>query len=219
MGEYATALNKGDELPAAERKAVIDKLARFTGLEARYIDRSNLRFDVGHFTRELLRDENLSIGRYDGRLTAPASLDTGATSEFDASSATTMPPFVSVFTNYVRSELGYKTDMYYYVSGGILPWDYGVQNGFGDTAGMLRNAFARNPYMKVMVAASYYDLATPYFAAEYTFNHMGLNPEMHKRITWDFYQSGHMLYIDSDSRAKLKHDVAEFISRAMPKTE
>jgi carboxypeptidase C (cathepsin A) len=219
LGEYSLALNKGDELPAAERKAVVEKLARFTGLEPRYIDRSNLRFDVAHFTRELLREENLTIGRYDGRLTAPASLNTGETSEFDPSSTAVTPPFVSVFTNYVRSELGYKTDMNYYVSGGILPWDYGVQNGFGDTAGMLRNAFARNPYMKVMVAASYYDLATPYFAAEHTFNHMGLNPEMHQRVSWKFYQSGHMLYIDSDSRAKLKHDVAEFMTGAMAKTE
>ena len=219
MGEYATALNKGDELPGAERKAVIDKLVRYTGLEARYIDRSNLRYDVGHFTRELLRDQNESVGRYDGRLAAPASLNTGETSEFDASSAATTPPFIAVFTNYVRNELNFKTDMYYYVSGGILPWDYGVQNGFGDTAGMLRNAFARNPYMKVMVAAGYYDLATPYYAVEYTFNHMGLNPEMHKRITWNFYQSGHMLYIDSDQGMKLKHDVAEWMSTALPKAE
>ena len=69
--------------------------------------------------------------------------------------------------------------------------------------------------MKVMVAAGYFDLATPYFAVEYTFNHMGLHPEMHKQITWNFYQSGHMLYIDSDSSAKLKHDVAEFITSAL----
>ena len=54
----------------------------------------------------------------------------------------------------------------------------------------------KNPYMKVMVAAGYFDLATPYYAVEYTFNHMGLSPEMHKNITWDFYQAGHMLYID-----------------------
>jgi carboxypeptidase C (cathepsin A) len=219
MGEYAMALNKGDELPAAERSAIVAKLARFTGLEPRYIDRNNLRFDVAHFTRELLRDQNLTIGRYDGRFSAPASFNTGETSEFDPSNSAVLPPFVSAFSNYVRNELGYKTDMRYFITGGILPWDYGVQNGFGDTAGMLRNAFARNPYMKVMVAASYYDLATPYYAAEYTFNHMGLNPEMHGRISWSFYQSGHMLYIDSDSRAKFKHDVADFIRLALPKVE
>ena len=129
-----------------------------------------LRFDVQHFTRELLRDKNQTIGRLDGRLTGPSSLNTRETAEYDPSGTLTAPPFTAVFTNYVRGELGYKTDLYYYVSGGIQPWDYGVQNAFGDTTSLLRNAFVKNPYLKVMVAASYFDLATPYFAIEYTFN-------------------------------------------------
>jgi carboxypeptidase C (cathepsin A) len=218
-GEYASALNKGDDLPPAERKAVTDKLVRYLGLEARYIDESRMRFDVQHFTRELLRDKHQTIGRLDGRLTGPSSLDVGETSEYDPSGTLTAPPFTAAFTNYVSGELGYKTDLYYYVSGGIQPWDWGVQNGFGETTGLLRNAFVKNPYLKVMVAASYFDLATPYFAVEYTFNHMGLHPEMHKNITWDFYQAGHMLYIDSDSHAKLKHDIASFFSDALPKQD
>src|SRR6185436_8798773 len=65
MGEYSTALNKGDKLHAAERKSVTDKLVRYTGLPARYIEQSNLRFDVSHFTRELLREKNQTIGRLD----------------------------------------------------------------------------------------------------------------------------------------------------------
>jgi carboxypeptidase C (cathepsin A) len=214
-GEYSTALNKGDDLPPAERKAVIDKMVRYLGVDARYADESNLRFDVSHFTRELLRDKHETIGRLDGRLAGPSSLNTGETSEFDPSSTLTLPPFTACFTNYVRAELNFKTDMYYYVSGGIQPWDYGVQNGFGDTSTMLKTAFMKNPYMKVMVAAGYFDLATPYFAAEYTFNHMGLHPEMHKQITWNFYQAGHMLYIDSDSSGKLKHDVDAFMTSAL----
>jgi carboxypeptidase C (cathepsin A) len=217
MGEYANALAKGDELPPAERKTVIEKLVRYTGLEGHYIDESNLRWDVSHFTRQLLRDKNLTIGRYDGRLTGPSGMNTGETSEFDPSSTLITPPFTAIFTNYIRGELGYKTDMFYYPSGGIQPWDYGSGNQFGDTTSLLRNAMVKNPYMKVMVAAAYFDVATPYYAVEYTFNHMGLNPEMHKNITWDFYQSGHMLYIDSDSHAKLKHDITEFLSGALPK--
>jgi carboxypeptidase C (cathepsin A) len=216
MGEYSTALNKGDALPAAERKAAIEKIARYSGLEPRYIDESNLRFDVGHFTRALLRDRHLTIGRLDGRLTGPSSMNTGETSEFDPSNTLIAPPFTAAFTNYVRNELGYKTDLVYHVSGGIMPWDWGVQNGFAESASLLRNAFAKNPYMKVMVAASYYDLATPYFAAQYTFNHMGLNPEMHKNIVWNYFQAGHMMYIDSDSRVKLKKDMTEFILSALP---
>jgi carboxypeptidase C (cathepsin A) len=157
------------------------------------------------------------VGRYDGRLTSPAPLDTSETGGSDPSSTLITPPFTAILTNYLRSELGYKTDMYYYPSGGVQPWDYGVQNGFGDTTAMLRNALTKNPYMKVMVAAGYYDLATPYHAVEYTFSHMGLHPEMHQRITWDYYQAGHMLYIDSDSHAKLKHDFSEFLAGALPK--
>jgi carboxypeptidase C (cathepsin A) len=215
MSEYAIALAKGDELTPGERKPVVDKLVRYTGLEARYLERTNLRFDVSHFARQLLQDKGLTIGRYDGRLTGPSSLNVGETAEFDPSSSLITPPFTAVFTNYLRTELGYKTDMYYYPSGGIQPWDYAVQNGFGDTTAMLRNAMVKNPYMKVMVAAAYFDMATPYFAVTYTFNHMGLHPEMHDRITFDFYQAGHMLYIDSDSHAKLKHDFAEFVSSAL----
>lgn len=219
MGEYAAALAKGDELPPAERKAVIDKLVRYTGLEARYLDETNLRWDVAHFARQLMHNERETIGRYDGRLMGPSSMGTGETSEFDPSSTLITPPFTAVFSDYLRTELNYKTDMYYYPSGGIQPWDYGVQNGFGDTTSLLRNAMAKNPYMKVMIAAGYFDLATPYYAVEYTFNHMGLNPDMHKNITWNFYQAGHMLYIDSDSHAKLKHDFTEFLSSALPKAE
>jgi len=103
MGEYSTALNKGDALPAAERKTVIDKLVRYTGLEARYIDQSNLRYDVAHFTRELLRDKIQMIGRLDGRLTGPASLNVGETSEFDPSNTLIAPPFTSAFNNYLRT--------------------------------------------------------------------------------------------------------------------
>jgi|tagenome__1003787_1003787.scaffolds.fasta_scaffold20919731_2 carboxypeptidase C (cathepsin A) len=215
--EYAAALNQGDDLPASERKAMVDKLVRYTGLDANYIEQSNLRFDVSHFTRQLLRDRNETVGRYDGRLTAPSALNTGETSEFDPSSTEITPPFTAVFANYMRKELNYKTDMFYYPSGGIQPWDYGVQNGFGDTTSLLRNALTKNRYMKVLVAAGYYDLATPVYAAQYTFNHMGLNPDMHKRISWAYYPAGHMLYIDSESHAKLHKDVSDFLNSSLPK--
>ncbi len=106
--------------------------------------------------------------------------------------------------------------MTYYVSGGIMPWDWGTQNSYADTANLLRNAFAKNPHLKVLVCAGYYDLATPYFAAEYTFNHMGIHPETHKNVTWQFYEAGHMMYIDRQSHAKLKRDITDFIAQSIP---
>ncbi|MGA1997786.1 MAG: peptidase S10 [Bryobacteraceae bacterium] len=217
IGDYAAALAKGDELPPAERKAIVEKLVRFTGLDPKYLEETNLRWDVSHFTRELLRDRREVIGRYDGRLAGPTGMNAGETSDYDPSSSLITPPFTAIFTHYIRDELGYKTDLYYYPSGGVQPWDYGQGNSFGDTTALLRDAMTKNPYMKVMIAAGYFDLATPYYAVEYTFNHMGLLPDMHKRITWDFYPAGHMLYIDSDSHAKLKHDFSEFVAGALPK--
>ena len=219
LGEYSAALSKGDDLSASDRKSIIAKLVRYTGLDSRYIDDSELRWDVSHFTRQLLRDKHETIGRYDGRLTAPSGLNTGETSELDPSSTLITPPFTAVFTHYVREELGYKTDLYYYPSGGTQPWDYGSPNAFGDTTSQLRAAMVRNPYMRVMVVGGYYDLATPYYAVQYTFSHMGLHPEMRSRISWNMYQAGHMLYIDSDAHAKLKRDVADFMANSLPKSE
>jgi carboxypeptidase C (cathepsin A) len=216
MSDYAIALGKGDDITPAERAAIIAKLQRFTGLDAHYLEETNLRWDVGHFTRQLLRDKHQTIGRYDGRLAGPSAMNTNETSDYDPSSTLITPPFVSTFTDYLRNELNYKTDMTYYTQGGTQPWDYGQGNQFGDTTSMLRNAMTKNPYMKVMIAAAYFDLATPYYAAEYTFSHMGLNPDMHKQIHWDFYPSGHMLYIDSDSHTKLKNDFASFVQSALP---
>ena len=216
LGEYCLALNKGDRLTGPERKVIVDKLARYTGLDTSYIEQSNLRYDVSHFTRELLHDRNETIGRYDGRLTGASERNTGETSEYDPSSTEITPPFTAVFTYYIRTELNYKTDLYYYPSGGTQPWDYGVQNGFGDTTSLLKNALTKNSYMKVMVAAAFYDLATPFYAVDYTFNHMNISPEMHKRISWSYYESGHMLYIDSASHAKLRSDVAAFLTSALP---
>src|SRR5262249_44583973 len=100
MTGYLEALNKGSRLPPAERKASVDKLARYTGLDARYIDGSDLRIDVAHFTRELLRDRHLTIGRLDGRLTGPASFNEGERSEFDPAATLPDPPFRAAFLQY-----------------------------------------------------------------------------------------------------------------------
>jgi carboxypeptidase C (cathepsin A) len=218
MTGYRAALDKGDRLTPSERKETLDQLAHFTGLDRDYLDRSEMRFGVQQFTRQLLRDRKLTIGRLDGRLTGPSPLNAGETAEFDPSSTLIRPPFQAAFFHYLQTELKYNTDMTYYVSGGIAPWDYGLQNGYVETASALRNAFAKNPHLKVLVCAGYYDLATPYFAAQHTFSHMGLHPDMHKNVSWRFYEAGHMMYIVRGCRTQLKRDMAEFIQSCLAKS-
>jgi carboxypeptidase C (cathepsin A) len=218
VGSYNEALAKGDQLTDADYRATVAKVARLTGIDPKYVDNSNLRMELTHYLRELLRDQKTMAGRLDSRLTGPAPLNTSETAEFDPSMAAIRPPYTAMFNQYARTELGYKTDATYYVlGGGILPWDYGQQNQnrYVDVSDSLRSAFAKNPHMKVFVGCGYYDMATPYFAAEYTFSHMGLHPSVRKNVVFQYYNAGHMFYIDVPSHKKLKNDIAEFIKSSL----
>ncbi|MFL6277786.1 MAG: S10 family peptidase [Blastocatellia bacterium] len=214
--DYTVALGKGDRLTAQERQAVTERLARYTGLDRQFIASANLRVDLGHFDKELLRDQRRSVGRLDSRF---KGIDASAVSErpdSDPSNNAIRPPYTAAFNSYVRTELGFKSDLEYYIlGGGIGRWDWGINNGYADTSEMLRNAFAKNPYLKLFVACGYYDMATPYFAAEYTLNHMNLDPAHRDSIRLEYYEAGHMMYIDAGMLAKLKQDVSSFIKSAL----
>jgi carboxypeptidase C (cathepsin A) len=217
---YAEALAKGDRLSAAERQATIERLARYTGLDPHYIDNSDLRVPIFRFTKELLRGQKRTVGRIDSRFKGIDESAASAVPDFDPSIAAIRPPYTTTFNNYVRGELGYKTDLEYYILGeGITsPWEWGPSSsreGFPDTSNDLRSAFSKNPYMKLYVASGYFDLATPYFATEYTLAHMGLDPSLRSNIRTGEYEAGHMVYIDSKSLTKLKHEVGEFVTSAL----
>jgi carboxypeptidase C (cathepsin A) len=213
---YPVALQKGDLLSADERRELLARLARYTGLDPRYVDEADARIEIFRFCKELLRDERHTVGRLDTRFKGTDSTAVGERPEFDPSMAAIRPPYTAMFNDYVRRSLGYETDLVYHVlGGGIGRWDFGAQNSFADTSEALRSAFARNPDMKLFVASGHYDLATPYFATRYTLSHMGLDAEERARVTTAEYDAGHMMYIDERELAKLKGDVARFISSAL----
>jgi carboxypeptidase C (cathepsin A) len=212
---YTLALEKGDRMSNSERQEAINKLAHFTGLDQKFIDNANLRVSLNFFRKELLRDEKRSIGRLDARFKGYDSSYISAGPDFDASEAAIRPPYTSTFNNYVRSELNYKGDLEYYIlGGGIGPWNWGTNNGYVDTSVALRTAMAQNPYLKIYVAMGYYDMATPYYAVQYTMHHISLDPALLKNFSTGYYEAGHMMYIDEKSIAKLRTDVRKFIDDA-----
>lgn len=215
--DYALALEKGDRLAPQERQEVVARLSRYTGLDARFIDNANLRVSLNLFRKELLRSERRSIGRLDSRFKGFDSNFATDSPDFDASEAAIRPPYTSTFNNYVRTELGYKTDLEYYILGGGItsPWNWGTNNNYVDTSVALRTALAKNPYLKIFVAMGYYDMATPYFAAEYTLHHISLDPLLLKNFSTGYYEAGHMMYIDEKSLGQMRADVGKFIQSSI----
>jgi carboxypeptidase C (cathepsin A) len=217
-GEYTLALGRGDKLAGAERQKVVEQMARYTGLGKSFIENCNLRIELGRFNKELLREQRRTTGRLDSRFTGIDSRAAGDGPEFDPSMTAIRPPYTAALNQYVRGDLGYKTDLVYHILGGgfTAPWNWGADNTYADTSIALRSAFAKNPFLKVFIAFGYYDMATPYFAAEYTVDHMNLDPTLKANIKTAYYEAGHMMYIDETSLAKLKQDVAAFVQSAIP---
>jgi carboxypeptidase C (cathepsin A) len=217
-GPYATALGKGDSLTPQERQSLVEQVARYTGLDQSIVSFNDMRLKQPVFCRELLKSQRLVVGRLDSRFTGDELSQVQREAQFwDPSMAVIRPPFTATFNNYVRTDLGFKSDLEYYVlGGGIGEWDWGsAGEGFPDTSEALRLAFVKNPYMKLFVANGYYDLATPFFATRYTLDHMNLTFEQHQRITLGYYDAGHMMYIKSDSLSRLKKDVSGFLNTAL----
>jgi carboxypeptidase C (cathepsin A) len=218
LSGYADILAKGDQLTPTERDAAITKLSRLTGLSQEYVNLSNLRVEIQHFIKELLRDKRETVGRLDSRLKGYDALGTSEREDFDPAIATIRPPFTSTFAQYVRTDLGYRTDQPYFILGeGVKGWDWGnAQNSFADTSEPLRSASAKNPYMKLFVGYGYFDLATPYLATRYTLSHAGFPPGTRKNVTEKYYEAGHMFYIELKSLHQLKNDITEFYKSARP---
>jgi carboxypeptidase C (cathepsin A) len=216
-GEYATALMKGDRLTDAEQKEVAKKAAELTGLSEDYLLKTNLRIQIMRFTKELLRDRRLTVGRYDSRMTGIDVDAAGERSEYDPSYATVQGAFTAGFNEYVRHDLNFQTDMPYEIlTGRVQPWDFGdAKNRYLNVAPTLRGAMTKNRSLRVFLACGYYDLATPFYAAEYTRDHMNLDPELRSHITTAYYEAGHMMYAYRPSHEKLKKDLAAFYQHAL----
>ncbi len=211
LRDYSSALMRGSDLSQDERQELAKKLARYTGLPAEYVLRSDFRVDASRFRKELLRDRGRTVGRYDSRYEGPDLDAVGSRPDYDPSYPVVQGPFTALINSYLRDSLKYETELDYQVlTGKVHPWDFGAKNHYLNTGPALRQAMTKSPALRVFVASGRYDLATPAAATRYTFNHLGLDPAQRGRVTLMDYPAGHMMYIEAESRHRLKADLTGF---------
>ena len=224
-GPYAAALEKGQTISPEERDSVARQMSALTGLSPQFIENADLRVGLSQFRKELLRDERLTVGRYDSRYTGVDPDASGDTPDFDASDAAISGGFIGTLQNYLAGDLGYQTDMPYRLSasdGDGFKWDWqhkapGVRFTLNDpdTALDLAAAMRTNPYLKVLSLNGWYDMATPFFGTEYDLNHMMLEPAQQRNLEFRYYPSGHMVYLNPDALHQMRLDVENFIGEAV----
>jgi carboxypeptidase C (cathepsin A) len=214
--DYLFALQQGDQLPPAQRAAVIDKLSRYTGLSKQYLDRAEMRVPIFQFTKELLRDQRRVVGRFDSRYTGIDRDANGETMEHDPSADALFGAFTAALYHYLRTELKVERDMPYEIlTPKVDPWSFGrFENRFVTASETLRSAMTQNPAMRVLVVNGYYDLATPNLGIKYTFNHLRLDENIRDHVEMAFFEAGHMMYVHEPSLVKLKSDLRAFYAKA-----
>jgi carboxypeptidase C (cathepsin A) len=227
VGEYMSALLEGSELSEARKQAVAEKLHQYTGLSVAYLLKANLRVSVGGFSKNLLDEEGITTGRLDTRYQGPDYNRLSEEAEYDPQSNAVSAAYTTAINDYLRKELKYGADQSYKPS--ISPdsdptfvqWDQRHQSPGGPPAAAtasgtnvipdLATAMKANPKMKVLLAGGYFDLATPYFEGIFEMHHLPVPNSLQANISYHYYESGHMVYVNEGALKQFHEDVAAFI--------
>jgi carboxypeptidase C (cathepsin A) len=215
MGPYAHALALGTDLTATEKQQVAEKLHESIGLPVAYLLKANLRVNGGEFEKTLQDDQDLTTGRLDTRFSGPNLDSLSKQAEYDPQSSAISSAYVSLFNDYVRRDLKYGDGQTYLpeMYSSEAHWNF-MRNGvpFGlNVSNDLAEALKTNPRLRIMVNGGYYDLATPFFTAQYEDKHLPIPQSLAKNIEYDWYESGHMVYVSDECLKQLHDRVAAFI--------
>jgi carboxypeptidase C (cathepsin A) len=226
LGDYMHALLEGSELSPSDKQAVAEKLHEYTGLPVALLLKANLRVTGPEFEKDLELDEDTTTGRLDTRYKGPDFDPMSAEAEHDPQSDAISSAYTAAINTYLRKELKYGAQETYvpgaYSEAGFT-WDFRhqqpggqpVDQWFGSGTNVMPDlayTMKSNPKMKVMLAGGYFDLATPFFEGMYEMHHLPIPERLQANISYHYYQSGHMVYVNEGVLKQFHADVAAFIS-------
>ena len=221
MGPYLQALNEGASLPQDQKESVVAQMAKYTGLSESYIRKADLRVIGPQFEHELLLSRGESTGRLDARFSGPNLDPLAEYAEYDPQFAAIGSAYTSALNDYMRGTLHFGGEHHYELLSLEVnsQWNqlhtppgqgtpaYTATNVMPDLAA----AMTLNPNLKVMVNAGYFDLATPFFAAKYQMQQLPMATKLQQNIEYQYYDTGHMIYVVPQALAKLHDNIAQFI--------
>ena len=219
MGPYLTALNQGDQLDSATREQIAGKLHEYTGLPTAYILKADLRVRGGQFRQELLGDDDVT-GRLDSRYSGPAMDPLAESATYDPLDSAIDAPTVAEFNSYVRNTLDFGRNMKYKPGINVfMDWSWkhkqpGAPFQLPFTPNVmpdLASAMKFNPDLKILLLGGYFDLGTAFYSAEYVMHQLTIPAKLQKNISYDFFASGHMIYLNPKVLKPLHDRVAKFI--------
>ena len=210
--QYLPVIAKGGFIEDEERQRIAAEVARYAGLSAQFVLDYNLAVPSSAFWKELLRDEGYTIGRLDSRYLGIDRVNAGEAYDYPPELISWNHAFAPAINAYLRDELGFETDLQYYLFGPVRPWEGQDTN----VAEELRQAMAQNPYMNVMVQSGYYDGATDYFSAKYVLWNLDRSGRLRDRMRFEGYRSGHMMYLRAEDLEVSNQHIREFIDQTTP---
>lgn len=218
MTDYATTILAGGTVDPAQRQRVLEQMHRYTGLSKTYLDRTNLRVTASQYEQEVLRARGLVVGRLDARFTGPSGNVLADRPSHDPQSTAIKSAYTSAFNAYLREELGYEGEREYVPSGRARPWNWKRgEGGFGggalNVAPDLARAIRQNPQLEVLLVNGIYDLATPYFAAVWTFDNLNLPEHLRDNIQRADFAAGHMMYVEQSLLPQWRKTLVDFVER------
>jgi carboxypeptidase C (cathepsin A) len=214
LDEYLPAVSRGGALQATRRGEVAAQVARYSGLSERAVLDHNLAVPSSFFWKELLRDQGYTVGRLDSRYLGVDRQNAGESYDYAAELTSWNHAFAPAINHYLRDQLGFETDLQYYLFGPVRPWNGGDPDY--NAGEELRQAMAQNPFLHVMVQSGYYDGATDYFTAKYVLWNLDPSGRLADRMRFEGYRSGHMMYLRMEDLETSNQDIREFIVASTP---